>query len=451
MTSLLTAAALAALLSAAPARPAEAHLPFVEGDYARALADAKARAVPLVAEIWAPWCPTCRFMRAAVWPDARLLKLAPRFAWLDVDTEQPRNFAFVDKFPIEAWPTVLVIDPADEHVLLRWMGTASAAELEKLLADADRTFHKERTDAAGAALARGAALAAERKHKEAAQAFGEALAAGGPRWPERARTADALLQALSVAGDPQACAGAATELLPTLEKGPAFARVAAAGLGCANEIEVPATREPAIRALEPSARLALGLPGVLTDDRSWLHEQLLGARQALGDEAGVKRAAREWLAFVEDESRRARTPLARSALDGARVSAAMALGEPKRILKALRESARALPDQYFAQSYLAMVALEAGEPKEALEAARRGAALAEGARKVRLLTLQAQAQHALGDDEAARATAREAIAFGEGLPEAVRPGGLVRRARKVLEQLSPPEAPPADGAGSTGL
>jgi hypothetical protein len=33
----------------------------------------------------------------------------------------------------------------------------------------------------------------------------------------------------------------------------------------------------------------------------------------------------------------------------------------------------------------------------------------------------------------------------------VRPGGLVRRARKVLEQLSPPEAPPADGAGSTGL
>jgi hypothetical protein len=30
-------------------------LPFVEGDYERALADAKARNVPLVVDVWAPW------------------------------------------------------------------------------------------------------------------------------------------------------------------------------------------------------------------------------------------------------------------------------------------------------------------------------------------------------------------------------------------------------------
>lgn len=30
-------------------------LPFVEGDYERALADARARNVPLVADVWAPW------------------------------------------------------------------------------------------------------------------------------------------------------------------------------------------------------------------------------------------------------------------------------------------------------------------------------------------------------------------------------------------------------------
>ncbi|HEX5043016.1 MAG TPA: hypothetical protein VFV75_08920 [Candidatus Polarisedimenticolaceae bacterium] len=30
-------------------------LPFVEDDYARALAEAKARAVPLFVEAWAPW------------------------------------------------------------------------------------------------------------------------------------------------------------------------------------------------------------------------------------------------------------------------------------------------------------------------------------------------------------------------------------------------------------
>lgn len=37
-------------------RKAEApRLPFVEGDYGQALADAKARNVPLVVDVWAPW------------------------------------------------------------------------------------------------------------------------------------------------------------------------------------------------------------------------------------------------------------------------------------------------------------------------------------------------------------------------------------------------------------
>lgn len=42
-----------ALKQAAPA--AKAALPFVEDDYARALADAKSRKVPLFVEVWAPW------------------------------------------------------------------------------------------------------------------------------------------------------------------------------------------------------------------------------------------------------------------------------------------------------------------------------------------------------------------------------------------------------------
>jgi tetratricopeptide (TPR) repeat protein len=392
-------------------------------------------------------------MRANVLTDARLVKLAGRFAWLDIDTERPANFAFVEQYPIDAWPTVYVIDPATERVLLRWVGAANAAELEKLLGDAERTFRKERTDAAGEAMARGAALAAERHHADAARAFSDALAAGGPRWAERSRAADAMLQALAMAGDEQACAGAAAELLPKLEQGPAFARVAAAGLGCAVGLEEPASREPAIRAVEPWARLALGLKGVLADDKLGLYDALHQARKALGDEPGAKRVAREWLAFVEDESRRAKTPLARSAVDGARLSAALALGEPQRALPALRASAKALPDEYFAQSYQAVCALEAGENQEALEAARRAVKLAEGPRKVRVMTVEAQALKALGEEEEARAALEAAIAHGEGLPEAVRPKGYLGRARRLLAQWAPrvegpvaPASPAADPA-----
>lgn len=382
-------------------------------------------------------------MKASVLTDARLLRLAGRFAWLDIDTEKPVNFAFVERYPIDAWPTFYVIDPAAEKVLLRWMGAATAAELERLLLDAERTWRQERTDAAGEAMARGAALAAERRHADAARAFSDALAAGGPRWTERARAADAMLQALMTAGDEQACAGAAAELLPKLPQGPAYARVAAAGLACAVALEEPASRDPAIRAVEPWARLALGLKGVLADDRLGLYDGLHGARKALGDEAGAKRVAREWLAFVEDESRRARTPLARSAVDGARLSAALALGEPRRALPALRASAEALPGEYFAQSYQAVGALEAGEPQEALEAARRAVRLAEGPRKVRVMTVEAQALQALGQEAEARAVLEAAIAHGEGLPEAVRPRGYLGRARKLLEQWAPKAEAPA--------
>ena len=51
-------ALLACLLLAAPVRAAEtAHpvLPFIDDDYPKALAQARARQVPLFIEAWAPW------------------------------------------------------------------------------------------------------------------------------------------------------------------------------------------------------------------------------------------------------------------------------------------------------------------------------------------------------------------------------------------------------------
>lgn len=52
-TLLIVAAAAAAV--AAPSRPGRAVLPFIEDDYARALAAARAQQIPLFIEAWAPW------------------------------------------------------------------------------------------------------------------------------------------------------------------------------------------------------------------------------------------------------------------------------------------------------------------------------------------------------------------------------------------------------------
>jgi hypothetical protein len=79
-------------------------------------------------------------MRAYVLPDERLGKLAGRFVWLDIDTEKPRNAAFVEKFPIDAWPTLLVVSPEDERVLVRWAGTATAEQIERIALDGERAL-----------------------------------------------------------------------------------------------------------------------------------------------------------------------------------------------------------------------------------------------------------------------------------------------------------------------
>jgi len=54
MRTTLFPAVLAAALLAAPASGAEV-LPFISDDYPKALAEARARGVPIVVDAWAPW------------------------------------------------------------------------------------------------------------------------------------------------------------------------------------------------------------------------------------------------------------------------------------------------------------------------------------------------------------------------------------------------------------
>jgi tetratricopeptide (TPR) repeat protein len=374
-------------------------------------------------------------MRAYVLGDARLSKLAGRFVWLDVDTEQPRNVPFLERFPIEVWPTLLVVDPATERVVRRWAGTATAAQIEKLAADGERAVRAARGPAADEALARADRLAAARRPAEAAAAYREALAQGGRAWSGRERAAESLVQTLGLGGDAPACAAAAADVLPVVAPGARRARIAAQGLACARVLDGAAARGTALDALEPAALAALAAPGVLADDRSWLYDELSQAREARGDPAGAAAVARRWLAFLEGEAARAPTPLARSAFDGPRLSAAIRIGEPERARAALERSEKDLPREFVPPQLLAVLDLEVGRPADALAAARRALPKAEGPRRVRILVLEAQALTALGRKDGARATLEEAIRTGEAMPEATRPAGYVKRARKLLQDL----------------
>jgi tetratricopeptide (TPR) repeat protein len=374
-------------------------------------------------------------MRAHVLVDERLAKLAGRFVWLDIDTEKPRNAPFVERFPIDAWPTLLVIDPATETVALRWAGTASAAEVERLARDGERAIRTVRRGHADEALARADRLLGEQRHAEAAATFREALAAGGKGWPSRARAAEALVQALGYAGDPAACVAGAREALPVVPSGPALARVAAQGLSCALALDPGAERRAALDAVEPRARRALAAKGALADDRSWLYRELVSAREARGDARGARTLAREWLAFLDGEAARARTPLARAAFDGQRLEAALSLGEPHRVLRALLASERDLPGEFVPAANLAALYLALERPRDAIAAADRALARAEGPRRIRVLVTKARALEALGDRAGARGVLERALSDAAALPDAIRPRGPTRAAERLLREL----------------
>lgn len=377
-------------------------------------------------------------MRAHVLVDARLGKLAGRFVRLDVNTEEPRNAPFLARFPVDVWPSLLVVDPATDRVLARRGGTATAGEILALAAEAEASRRAAGTGAA-AALARAEALVAARRHAEAATAFREALRAGGRAIPGRSRAGEGLVQSLGYAGDLDGCAAAAREVLGWLPAGAVRVRVAATGLACAlGEDEGPA-RDGALGALEPVARRALDDPGALADDRSWLFDVASQARAARDDEAGVRALAARWLAFLEREAARATTPAGRAALDGQRLQAALRLGEPGRALAALLASERDLPGDFVPPSNLAVLYLELGRPADALAAADRALALARGPRRIRVLVVRARAAQALGRRPAAIETLRGALSEAAALPEATRPEQQVKQARRLLADLGAAE------------
>jgi tetratricopeptide (TPR) repeat protein len=374
-------------------------------------------------------------MRAHVLADGRLTRLAGRFVRLDVNTEEPRNAAFLERFPIDAWPTLMVVDPADERVVLRRAGTATVTEVLALAREAEALAGARRTGAADVALARAEALLAERRHAEAAAAFQEALDAGGARWRGRARAAEALVQARGFSGDAGACVADARAVLRFVPPGPGQARVAAQGLACALDLAEGPERTAAQDALEPAVRRALGAEGVLADDRSWLYDVLSESRAARGDAAGSRTVARAWLRFLEAEALRARTPVARAALDGQRLEAAMRLGQPRRAEGALLASERDLPGDFVPPANLATLYLALDRPADALAAADRALALAGGPRRIRVLVTRARAQEALGDRGAARETLRRALSEAAALPDATRPRRPAAEAERRLGEL----------------
>ena len=440
------------LLSCAhgPATPeSQGVVRFISDDWEGALARARAEGKPLFVDAWAPWCHSCVSMKAYVFSDPGLSPLVDRYVWLEINTEKAENRAFVEHFPVEAWPMLMVVDSQTGRPVRRWLGSATVVELSARLRAAALALTPGAPGTPGQeALARASAAEASGDRAAATEALREALVTTRPGSLDHGQAAEALVLRLQADGQWSDCLYLAREETTRVAPGTALATLLATGLSCA--LALPEGDPGRVAAVQPFedrvGRLARD-PSIvlLADDRSSLYETVVEARKARGDLAGAHTTARAWSEFLEGQAGRATTPQERAVFDSPRLAAFLALGEPERALPMLELSEEEFPEDYNPPARLAVALLAMREPALALEAARRAEKLAYGPRKLRVLLTKAEAEARTGDAHAARVTLAHAEKLVESLPDAQgseRMRGAIVAKRKALFEPATASAGP---------
>ncbi len=438
--SLVLATALLAGCATTPKSAPHAGPTFIDDDYPAALAAAKAKSGLVFIDGWAPWCHSCLSMKETVLHDPKLQAFEDRFVFLAVNTDKVDSAGpFLEKFPMEGWPTLFIVDPVTEKPVLKWVGTATLPQLEALLEDSLAT-HRGGLDGAEALMARGDVAFGERKKAEAAQLFEQALQTAPADWPRRERATEAWLSALSGADQHEVCAQKALDSVSGPPATVSWATRALTGMYCALDLD-PAG-EPALRlgpALEQKVKLAvetetLKLP---VDDRSGLYEVWVAAVEARGDEAAKRALAARWLAFLDAEANAAPTPAVRAIFDTHRFSAAMSLGAPERAIPALEQSERDFPRDYNPPARLQNLYRAAGRLDDAYAAGQRALKLVEGPRRARVLNDHAEVLLARNEPDKAKQQWESVLALGKTLPASQTPKREMAKAEKKLAAAVP--------------
>ncbi len=427
----------ASVPSVAPAVQPESVV-FVEDDYARAVAKAKSEHKLLFVDAWAPWCHSCISMKTGVLSDPRLSTLDRQFVWLAVDTEKPVNAAFVEKFPLEAWPTFYVIDPATQTPRLKWAGTATLDELTALLEGAreERGGDGSTGGGAGASFVAGTRAAAADKPEEAFAAFEAARKSLTAPSMLGARIVEAELSLL-MRRDPGRCLEIGVVAIEPLPAGTSKATALTTALSCADALREQKKPANVGRLVEVGKALLDPSSGVMAaDDRSGIYEALVEEAKSRGDAVEAKALAAQWARFLEREAAATSSPEARSVFDGHRLLAYDAIGELDRALPMLTATAHDLPRDYNAHARLAWVHLQQKRFAQGLVEADLALALAYGPRKLRIYKTKVDLLIAKGDKVAAKQCLDEAFTFAATLPAGQGKGNLAelekRRAKLAL-------------------
>ncbi len=422
---------------------AEGAMAWIADDYPSALACAKSRKVPVVLDLWAPWCHTCLSMQSTVFTDPSFHEDAPRFVFAALDTDRETNAPAVAKFPPSAWPTFYVVGP-DEAVLARFVGSASVAQFHAFLDSGVKAL------AGGAAGADARLLGAERAtaikdYKTADEELTAAVAAAPADWVRLPDAMTSLIATKQKEKDITGCLDVAEKYEAKLGNTPAASDFLVTAMDCAKGVEKEAAdrvltlRQKAVARWQ--ALLADAQAPLSVDDRSDALASLRETLEDLGKKDEAKLVAEQQAKLLDDAAAKAPTPMAAMTYNWQRAEVYVYLGRPLEVVAALEKSAKDLPDQYDPAARLGWVYLKAGKLDEARAWTDKALALVYGPRKARLLSQRAEIAQRQNDKVAETKARTELVALWASLPPGQANPEALAKAQEQLAGLTGSAAP----------
>ena len=363
-----------------------------------------------------------------------LARYAGQFVWLELNYDEPQNTAFFTKYGVRATPTFVMIDPRHEDVLELKNGAMSLQEITQFLERGASRLVETKQIAADQALKRADILIVT-SPKEAIAAYQQALQLAPPGWNDRELAETLLIIAFQHDRQPQQCAEMAAADAPHMTRSSNFARTVMTGLWCIADGGSADWTPSAFNRLKPLAEEALSLSTTVRDHRNEIYRALMLIAVSRKDSESAGRWGNRWL--DELDTIKPTSDDERSALDIARVENVQVYGDANRIIPALIESERAMPNNYVASLRLAQAELMANRYADAIGTINRGLARNPGAvGRSWLLEMKAEVLTHNGEPDEARKALQSALVAAQQIPTPESRKRTVDRIRLALDAMT---------------